>query len=116
MQDPGCGRRFMAELELCELDVRLRAGSTWAGRAMAISHSRLWLRSRRMCYPGAKLIIKIHHIDDQPLVLVGVVARCEYDADSMYDIEIGLEAVQNRAVLGKPRKPQQTRHASAGKA
>ncbi|MEM1331686.1 MAG: hypothetical protein AAGG07_14125 [Planctomycetota bacterium] len=106
LNDPGCGRRFTAELELCEIDARQRTGAEWAARGVAINHSQVWLRSRRMCYPGARLVIKIHHIDDEPFVLVGSVSTCEYEADGMYDIEVSLEAAQNRGALqgGRPAK------------
>lgn len=116
MKDPAYGRRFTAELELCELDSRKRTGASWPARATAISHSRLWLRSRRMCYLDAKVVTKIHHVDDQPLILVGVVLRCEYDTDGMYDIELGLEAVQNREALGKPRPVARSRVMTAARA
>ncbi|MEL7484110.1 MAG: hypothetical protein AAFN41_07125 [Planctomycetota bacterium] len=109
MQAPGNGRRFTAELELCEIDARVRSGTPWSARATAISHSRLWVRSRRMCYPGVKVVARIHHIDDEPFVLVGEVVRCEYDADGMYAIEIALEAAQNRSALGKPRTTPRVR-------
>ncbi len=109
MKEPGGGRRFTAELELSELDTRMRDGAHWSARATAISHSRLWIRSRRMCYPGSKLVVKIHYIDDEPFILIGAVARCEYDAEGMYDLELGLEAAQNRSVLGKSRTLARTR-------
>ena len=69
-----------------------------------------------MCYPNSKLVIKIHHIDAEPFVLIGMVNRCEYDTDSMYDIEVSLEAARNRDVLGKTRPTARSRVARATRA
>lgn len=100
MNEPaGLGRRFSADVEMCDLDARLRSGPSWPARSVSISTSRLWVRTRRMCYTGARVAVAIHLVDARPVVLVGTIRRCEYDAESMYDVEIELETVPGRDAL-----------------
>ncbi|MEO1584616.1 MAG: hypothetical protein AAFR96_08600 [Planctomycetota bacterium] len=93
------GRRFAADIDLCDIDERMRPGPMWTGRSVLISRSRLWIRSRRMCYPNASIGAAIHLIDAEPVVLYGAVRRCEYDADSLYDIEIELLSPPSATLL-----------------
>lgn len=84
------GRRFAAELDVCELDDRSRPGSAWAARATELSTSHLVFRSRRMCYPERLLIIAVHLIDDQPVPLFGRVHNCEYIGEGQHRVDIDL--------------------------
>ena len=99
MDDPVLGRRFTAELDMCDLDERLRPGPPWVARSVAISRSRLWLRSRRMCYPESRVATVFHMLVAGPVILVGIVRRCEYDTDSMYSLELELVPPPNRAAI-----------------
>lgn len=84
------GRRFAAELDVCELDDRSRPGSAWAARAVELSTSHLVFRSRRMCYPERLLIVAVHLIDDQPVPLFGRVHNCEYIGEGQHRVDIDL--------------------------
>src|ERR1043165_3069714 len=75
------GMKFDAELDLCELDERDRPGPTWTGKGRELSRSGMVFRSRRMCYPGRRVLAAVHLIDDMPVPLFGRVASCDYDGD-----------------------------------
>lgn len=84
------GKTFSAEIDVCELDERGRAGQTWSARSSRLSRSSLELRSRRMCHEGRKLLVAVHLIDETPIVLFGTVTRCEYEGDGMHVIDMEL--------------------------
>ncbi|MEX2219296.1 MAG: hypothetical protein WD749_11135 [Phycisphaerales bacterium] len=90
------GVRFDADLDLCELDDRERPGPTWTGKGRELSRSHLIFRSRRMCYPGRRILAAVHLIDDQPVALFGRVCSCDYDGDGLYRVEIELLKVPER--------------------
>lgn len=104
MNESGGGLRpFTAELGMCEIDERGRTGSTWPVRASGISRSRVVVLSRRMCYHGSSVAVGIHLVDDEPFVLIGRVASCEYDQIGLYLIEIALEPKADRALAAELR-------------
>ncbi len=103
IEPASCGRRFSANFEMCDLDEQLRPGPVWSARSVSISRSRLWLRSRRMCYVGTRVATVLHRIDSEPVVIVGIVSRCEYDTNSMYDLELSFEPSPGQFVLDEIR-------------
>lgn len=88
--------KFDAELDLCELDERDRPGPTWTGRGRELSRSTMSFRSRRMCYPGRRILAAVHLIDDSPVALFGRVLNCEYDGDGLYKVELELQRAPER--------------------
>lgn len=82
--------KFDAELDVSEVDERLRPGSVWTVRGREIGRSRLVFMSRRMCYPNRLIIAAVHLIDDQPAALFGKALACEYETDGLYRVEIEL--------------------------
>lgn len=83
-------QRFDAELDVSEVDERLRPGAVWTVRGREIGRSRLIFMSRRMCYPGRLIIAAVHLIDDRPVPLFGKALTCEYEADGLYKVELEL--------------------------
>lgn len=81
---------FDAELDVAELDDRLRPVTTWSARALSVNRSSLGFRSRRMCYAKRILMIAVHLIDDKPVILAGRVTKCDYDGEAMYVVEVEL--------------------------
>lgn len=81
---------FDAELDVAELDERLRPVTTWSARSSAVNRSSLTIRSRRMCYTKKMLLVAVHLIDDQPTILAGRVTSCEYDGEALYTVKIEL--------------------------
>jgi hypothetical protein len=92
--------KFDAELDLCELDDRERPGPTWAGKGKELSRSHLSIRTRRMCYPGKRVLAAVHLIDSEPVPLFGKVVACDYDTDGMYRVELELLKIPERAEIG----------------
>ncbi len=84
------GNRFLAEIDLAELDERERPGMTWQARSSELGRSHFVLTSRRMCYVGRHLAIAIHLIDDRPVPLLGRVVSCDYTDDGLYRIDLDL--------------------------
>lgn len=84
------GHPFRAEIEVSEIDDRLRPSPAWLARTVELSRSNLVFLSRRMVYNGRPLLIAIHLIDEKPTPLAGVVVDCTYDADGLYRIDIDL--------------------------
>lgn len=87
--------RFDADLDLAEVDERHRPGPAWSARGQALSRSRLIVRTRRMCYPGRRLLVAVHLIDHRPVLLFGSVSTCEYDRDGLYCLDLELAPVPN---------------------
>ncbi len=83
-------RPFIAEIDASEIDDRGRPETVWSARAMELGRGRLVFLSRRMCYPGRRLIVMIHLIDHRPAPLHGLVHACEYEADGLYRVELRL--------------------------
>lgn len=81
---------FDAELDVAELDERLRPVTTWSARSSSVNRSSLTIRSRRMCYAKKMLLVAVHLIDDQPTILAGRVLECEYDGEALYTVKIEL--------------------------
>lgn len=81
---------FNAELDVAELDDRLRPVTTWAARSTSVNRSTLTFRSRRMCYAKKLLMVAVHLIDDKPTILAGRVTSCEYDGEALYTVVIEL--------------------------
>jgi hypothetical protein len=81
---------FNAELDVAELDERLRPVTTWAARAISVNRSTLGFRSRRMCYAKKLLLVAVHLLDDKPLVLAGRVTSCDYDGEGLYIVDLEL--------------------------
>ena len=88
--------KFDAELDLSELDDRDRPGPPWAGKGRELSRSNMVFRSRRMCYPGRRILAAVHLIDDKPVPLFGKVLTCEYDGDGLYRVELELQKAPDR--------------------
>lgn len=87
---PPTFHEFDAELDVGELDERLRPVTTWSARAMSVNRSSLTFKSRRMCYVKKILIIAVHLIDDKPAVLAGRVTSCEYIGEGLYEVDVEL--------------------------
>lgn len=87
---PPTFHEFDAELDVAELDDRLRPTTTWTARARTVNRSTLGFRSRRMCYPKSILLFAVHLIDDKPAVLAGRVTNCEYAGEGLYMVEVEL--------------------------
>lgn len=81
---------FDAELDVAELDDRLRPVTTWSARSTSVNRSSLGFRSRRMCYPKKLLMIAVHLIDDKPTILAGRVTTCDYDGEGLYSVKVEL--------------------------
>lgn len=81
---------FNAELDVAELDERLRPVTTWSARALSVNRSTLGFRSRRMCYAKKLLLIAVHLLDDKPVVLAGRVTSCDYDGEGLYLVDVEL--------------------------
>lgn len=96
-QGPPRAHPFDAELDVCELDDRLRPGQAWAARAIELSRAHLIFRSRRMCYATRQLLIKVHLIDARPVGLFGQVRACEYAGAGQYRVEIDLMPLPTEA-------------------
>jgi hypothetical protein len=80
---------FDAELELAEID-HGKTGPPWSARARTLSTSSLSFSSRRMCYVDRRLVIAVHRLDSEPLMLLGRVTDCRYDADGLYTVDLEL--------------------------
>lgn len=87
---PGAVFSFRAELDIAEIDTRGRPGVVWTGRACELSRSHLTFRSRRMCYEGRELLVAVHLVDDRPVPLFCMVAKCDYDGDGLYRTTVNL--------------------------
>ncbi len=94
------GLRFDAELDLTELDERDRPGPTWTGKGRELSKSSMSFRSRKMCYPGRRILAAVHLIDDVPVPLFGKVLVCDYDGDGLYRVELELQRAPERPEIG----------------
>lgn len=90
---------FDAEIDMCEVDDRDRAGPAWTARAKSISRSSITIRSRRMCYVGALVLVAIHLIDARPVVLHGRVRQCDYDGEGLYRLDIDLLPMPDKPTL-----------------
>lgn len=84
------GHRFVADVEVSEIDERMRPGPSWVARTFELSKSHLVMDSRRMCYPGRVLALAVHLIDDRPVPLLGRVVNCQYSDDGLYRVDIDL--------------------------
>ena len=87
---PPTFHEFDAELDVGELDERLRPVTTWTARATSVNRSSLSFKSRRMCYAKKMLIIAVHLIDDKPTVLAGRVTECDYIGEGLYQVDVEL--------------------------
>ncbi len=83
-------RPFNAEIDACEIDDRGRPETAWSARARELGRSQMVFLSRRMCYPGRRLVVLIHLTDHSPAPLYGLVQACEYEADGLYRVELRL--------------------------
>lgn len=81
---------FDADVDMCEVDDRDRPGPAWTAKAKQISRSSIVLRSRRMCYVSATVLVAIHLIDAEPVILYGKVRQCDYDGDGLYRLDVDL--------------------------
>lgn len=93
------GRAFSAELDICDLDERLRPGPKWTVRSRTISRGCIAVYSRRMCYHGSRVALGVHMVDAEPLVLVGVVSDCDYESDGRYRIDITFEDIADANLI-----------------
>lgn len=84
------GHRFMADVEVSEIDERMRPGPSWLARSLELSKSHVVLQSRRMCYPGRVLALAVHLIDDRPVPLLARVVNCQYSDDGLYRVDLDL--------------------------
>ncbi|MGH7245098.1 MAG: hypothetical protein ACREJD_16910 [Phycisphaerales bacterium] len=84
------GHRFAADVEVSEIDERMRPGPSWVARSLELSKSHLVMESRRMCYPGRVLALAVHLIDDRPVPLLGRVVSCNYSDDGLYRVDLDL--------------------------
>lgn len=86
----GGTRPFSADIDACEIDDRGRPETIWSAKARELGRGSLVFVSRRMCYPGRRLVLLIHRIDSEPTPLHGLVQACDYDADGLYSVELRL--------------------------
>ncbi|MBN8599119.1 MAG: hypothetical protein J0L78_15710 [Planctomycetes bacterium] len=84
------GHRFVADVEVSEIDERMRPGPAWVARSLELSKSHLVMESRRMCYPGRVLALAVHLIDDRPVPLLARVINCQYSDDGRYRVDLDL--------------------------
>lgn len=84
------GHRFVADVEVSEIDERTRPGPSWVARSIELSKSHFVMASRRMCYPGRVLALAVHLIDDRPVPLLGRVVNCQYSDDGLYKVDVDL--------------------------
>ena len=87
---PPTFHEFDAELDVAELDERMRPITTWSARATSVNRSSMGIRTRRMCYAKRILLVAVHLIDDKPIVLAGRVTSCDYAEEGLYDVELEL--------------------------
>ncbi len=87
------GKTFVAELDVAELDDRMRPGPAWGARGRELSRSILVFMSRRMVHAGRLLLVAVHLIDDRPVPLFGRVAECEYEAEGLHKVVMDLAPV-----------------------
>lgn len=90
---------FDADIDMCEVDDRDRPGPTWTAKAKQISRSGIVIRSRRMCYVGAVVLVAIHLIDAEPVILHGKVRQCDYDGDGLYRLDVDLLPMPDKPTL-----------------
>ena len=94
--DPGGAvdrHRFEADLDVFEVDERLRPGAPWSARARELSRHAISFVARRMTYPGSMLGIAVHLIDARPVVLYGRVMECEYAGGGRHRSRVEFEAL-----------------------
>lgn len=84
------GHRFVADVEVSEIDERTRPGPSWLAKALELSKSTIVMESRRMCYPGTVLALAVHLIDDRPVPLLARVVTCQYSDDGLYRVDLDL--------------------------
>ncbi|NRA57285.1 MAG: hypothetical protein HRU13_04105 [Phycisphaerales bacterium] len=89
-QAPPTFHHFDAELDVAELDERLRPVTTWSARATSVNRSSMSIRTRRMCYAKTILLVAVHLIDDKPIILAGRVISCDYAEEGLYLVDIEL--------------------------
>lgn len=87
---PPTFHEFDAELDVAELDERLRPVTTWSARATSVNRSTMGIRTRRMCYAKRILLVAVHLIDDKPIILAGRVTSCDYAEEGLYVVELEL--------------------------
>lgn len=95
----GATRPFNAELDACEIDERGRPETVWSARARELGRGSMVFLSRRMCYPGRRLVVLIHLIDHAPAPLHGLVQACEYESEGLYRVELRLMPMPDRGRL-----------------
>jgi len=91
------GYEFDAEMDATELDDRDRPGTTWTARGRRLSRSHVEIRSRRMSYPGRRVLLAVHLVDSEPTPLFGIVRSCQYEGEGLYDIALDFVPVPGRA-------------------
>lgn len=91
------GYEFDAEMDATELDDRDRPGTTWTARGRRLSRSHVEIRSRRMSYPGRRVLLAVHLVDSEPTPLFGIVRSCQYEGEGLYHITLDFVPVPARA-------------------
>jgi hypothetical protein len=84
------GMRFLAEMDIAEVDERGRPGGASIAKGKELSRANVVISSRKLIYPGRMVALAVHLIDDRPVPLIGQVFSCIYDSDGLYRIDIDL--------------------------
>ncbi|MCC6283890.1 MAG: hypothetical protein IT439_01115 [Phycisphaerales bacterium] len=85
------GHSFTAEIDVSEIDERGRVTMPWACRTVELSRSHLVILSRRVTFPGRRMLVAVHLVDEAPMPLFGSVVSCTYAADGMHRIDLDLQ-------------------------
>lgn len=90
---------FEAELEVTEIDDRLRPGAWFSAKGKELGRSSVVFVSRRMVHIGRLVLLAVHMIDDRPTPLFGQVGSCEYDTDGMHRLSIDLRPLPDQVLI-----------------
>lgn len=105
------GHPFRAPLGVAEVDGRDRPTAEWVARSVELGRSHVVLLSRRMVYEGRRLRVKLHLVDDRPVLLFGRVLVCDYAGDGLHRVEVALERRASESAAG-PEDSERTKKAA----
>ncbi|MDX2118843.1 MAG: hypothetical protein SFY96_11720 [Planctomycetota bacterium] len=91
------GMRFLAEMDMAEIDERGRPGPVSNAKGRELSRANIVIASRKLVYPGRLVGLAVHLIDDRPVPLIGRVYSCVYDSDGLYRVDIDLMSMDGHA-------------------
>ncbi len=93
------GMRFLAEMDIAEVDERGRPGGASLAKGKELSRANVVISSRKLIYPGRLVALAVHLIDDRPVPLMGRVFSCVYDSDGLYRIDVDLLPMDDRGAI-----------------